>query len=110
MDGDGIERTRESDEDKALMRKVAADSIVLLKNEGGLLPLQPSKLKKIAIVGGNAKAYVLSGGGSASLKPSYFTSPYDGIVSALPKDVEVTYSEGARGTSFFFCLCHCILA
>lgn len=81
------------------MRKVAADSIVLLKNEGGILPLQPSKLKKIAIVGGNAKAYVLSGGGSASLKPSYFTSPYDGIVSALTKDVEVTYSEGARGMS-----------
>ncbi|EIM87989.1 beta-glucosidase [Stereum hirsutum FP-91666 SS1] len=96
LDGDGIERTRESDEDKALMRKVAADSIVLLKNEGGILPLQPSKLKKIAIVGGNAKAYVLSGGGSASLKPSYFTSPYDGIVSTLPADVEVTYSEGAR--------------
>lgn len=81
------------------MTKVGAESIVLLKNDTGLLPLKPSKLKKIAIVGGNAKAAILSGGGSAALKPSYFISPYDGIVSALPKDVQVTYSEGARGES-----------
>lgn len=89
----------ENDDDKALMRRVAAESIVLLKNDGSLLPLQPQNLKKIVIVGGNAKAIVLSGGGSAALKASYFISPYEGIVSALSsaKNVEVTYSEGARG-------------
>lgn len=81
------------------MRRVAAESIVLLRNEGGVLPLNPQSLKKIAIVGGNAKAIVLSGGGSAALKASYYISPYDGIVNALSenKDVEITYSEGARG-------------
>lgn len=41
LDGDGIERTRESDEDRALMRSLAAQSIVLLKNEDDLLPLRP---------------------------------------------------------------------
>ncbi|KIJ63447.1 glycoside hydrolase family 3 protein [Hydnomerulius pinastri MD-312] len=71
LDGDGIERTVESGEDKALMRKLAGESIVLLKNEGNLLPLKPENLKKIAIVGGNAQAVVLSGGGSAALKPSW---------------------------------------
>lgn len=95
LDGDGIERTVESDEDKVLMRKLAAESIVLLKNDNSLLPLQPQKLKKVAIVGGNAQAIILSGGGSAALKPSYFVSPYQGIVNALPAHVEVTYSEGA---------------
>ncbi|KAF9235615.1 glycoside hydrolase family 3 protein [Melanogaster broomeanus] len=95
LDGDGIERTVERDEDKALMRKLAAESIVLLKNDNNLLPLQPQILKKIAIVGGNAQAAVLSGGGSAALKPSYFVSPYQGIVNALPDNVEITYSEGA---------------
>lgn len=85
------------------MRKVAAESIVLLKNETRLLPLDASKLKKVAIVGGSAKAFVLSGGGSASLKPSYFVSPYDGIASALGSNVEVTYTEGARSKFRRFC-------
>ena len=97
MDGDGEERTHENEEDAALLRKAAAESIVLLKNDNGVLPIDKKKVKKVAVVGGNAKAVILSGGGSAALKPSYFVSPYDGIVSALGKDVEVTYSEGARG-------------
>lgn len=59
--------------------------------------LQKQGFKKIAIIGGNAKAVILSGGGSAALKPSYFVSPYDGIVQALGGGVEITYSEGARG-------------
>lgn len=41
LDGDGLEYTRESEADKALMRKVAAQAIVLLKNENALLPLKP---------------------------------------------------------------------
>ncbi|OBZ75776.1 putative beta-glucosidase J [Grifola frondosa] len=101
LDGDGLERTHETEADKALMRHLAAQSIVLLKNDNAVLPLKPKEqgLKKIAIVGGNAKALVLSGGGSASLKPSYFTTPYDGIADALravDPDIEITYCEGAR--------------
>jgi beta-glucosidase len=98
LDGDGEERTVESEEDKELMQKVAAESIVLLKNDAGLLPLKPEQLRKVAIVGGNAKAAILSGGGSAALKPSYYISSYQGIVNALPKNVEVSYSDGATGT------------
>jgi beta-glucosidase len=100
LDGDGLERTAESEDDKILMRKVASESIVLLRNEGDVLPLNPCKLKKIAIIGPNAKAIVLSGGGSAALKASFFVTPYDGIVSALEKagnGTEVTYSEGTKG-------------
>ncbi|KAI4528597.1 glycoside hydrolase family 3 protein [Schizophyllum commune Loenen D] len=98
LDRGDKETTETSDADVELMRRLAGESIVLLKNEGNLLPLQPKQLKKVAILGGNAKAFVISGGGSASLKPSYFTSPYDGIVTALKDenpDVQVTYSEGA---------------
>ncbi len=90
----------DSEEDNALMRKFAAESIVLLKNDKNILPLNAKTLKKVAIVGGNVKALVWSGGGSAALKPSYFVTPYDGIVDALKKvnpDVEILYSEGARG-------------
>ena len=91
------------------MRKVASESIVLLRNEGDVLPLNPQKLKKIAIIGPNAKAIVLSGGGSAALKPTYFVSPYDGIVSALEKGTEVTYSEGVKCLfCFFFLILFCL--
>ncbi|KAI0697103.1 beta-glucosidase [Cerioporus squamosus] len=101
LDGDRVEQTGDRQSGREIMTKVASESIVLLKNEGGVLPLKPKEqgLKKIAIVGGNAKATVLSGGGSAALKPSFFVTPYEGIVSALGEvasDVEITYSEGAR--------------
>ena len=88
------------------MRKVAAESIVLLKNTDNLLPLNPKSLQKVAIVGGNAKAFVVSGGGSAALKTSYFVSPFQGISDVLAGDnVEVTYAEGARSaSSLTFCL------
>lgn len=89
------------------MRKVGSESVVLLKNEGGLLPLKASELKTVAIIGGNAKAVVLSGGGSAALKPSYFISPFEGVVDALGENVKVTYSEGARGWYFtLICAVH----
>lgn len=64
--------------------------------------VQEQGLKKVAIIGGNAKAIVLSGGGSAALKPSYFVSPYEGIVNALKEQdasIQIVYSEGARSMS-----------
>ncbi|PPQ85427.1 hypothetical protein CVT25_006319 [Psilocybe cyanescens] len=111
LDGDGRERTVDTQESKDLLRSVAAQSIVLLRNEGSILPIRLSKNNKpktkVAVVGPNAKAIVLSGGGSAALKASFFVSPYEGIVRALEEagkregvDVEVTYSEGSRGMSY----------
>lgn len=78
------------------MRSLAAQTIVLLKNENNVLPLRAESLNKIAIIGGNAKATVLSGGGSAALKPSYFISPFDGIVAGLKDGTKVSYTEGAQ--------------
>jgi beta-glucosidase len=56
--GDGAERTRDSPEARSFCRKLAADGIVLLKNEGNLLPL---KAKKLAIIGPNALQHIISG-------------------------------------------------
>ncbi|KAH9483439.1 putative beta-glucosidase I [Psilocybe cubensis] len=107
LDGDGIEHTVDTQESKDLLRSVAAQSIVLLKNEGSILPIRlpktESKKAKVAVIGPNAKAIVLSGGGSAALKASFFVSPFEGISRALKEEgkkdgleVEVTYSEGSR--------------
>ncbi|KAG8854733.1 hypothetical protein FRB91_003186 [Serendipita sp. 411] len=96
LDGDREERTNDCEEDTTLMRSLAAQSVVLLRNEKKTLPLDPTKLTKVAIIGGNAKAFILSGGGSAALKPSFFVTPYDGIAKALQENTQVLYTEGAR--------------
>ncbi|KAG8903591.1 hypothetical protein FRC01_009138 [Tulasnella sp. 417] len=81
------------------MRRVAAESVVLLKNTGNILPIKPadSGIKKIAIIGPNAKAAAVSGGGSASMRNAYVVTPCDGIVAALQEGVEVKYHEGCAG-------------
>ncbi|EJT97240.1 beta-glucosidase [Dacryopinax primogenitus] len=97
LDGDQQERTRDTDAEKTLMRKVAGSAIVLLKNEGNVLPLEKSKIKTLAIIGPSAKAAYFAGGGSASLKASYVVTPYEGILAALPEEVKVVYAEGCQG-------------
>ncbi|KAH8815580.1 glycoside hydrolase family 3 protein [Xylogone sp. PMI_703] len=86
----GKETTRDTPETAALLRKIGGDSIVLMKNEGGLLPL--SKEKKTLIVGPNAKIATYHGGGSASLAAYYAVTPFDGISSKLSQSP--TYTVG----------------
>jgi beta-glucosidase len=87
------ESGRNYPEDRALNRRLCADSIVLLKNENDLLPL-PKKVKKIALIGSHIKSPAISGGGSASLEPYYTVSLSDAVIEALP-DTEVVYEVGA---------------
>ena len=97
--GDGRERTRDSPEARAFTRKVAADGMVLLKNDGPALPLKsiPGKKMKVAVIGPNAKERIISGGGSAQLKPSYVISPYEGLVDNAPEGIEFSYEVGCYG-------------
>ena len=92
---DAPEKSLDTPEVRALLRKAAADAIVLLKNEKGLLPLG-SGIGKIAVIGPNAKQAVTSGGGSASLLSTYTVSPLEGISSAAKEiGAEVKYTVGA---------------
>ncbi|KAJ7684834.1 glycoside hydrolase family 3 protein [Mycena polygramma] len=91
--GDGMERTRDSPEARTFCRQLAADGIVLLKNHNNLLPLS-SQIKRLAIIGPNALQHIISGGGSAALKPSYSVCPYDGVVSGAPADVVIEHTIG----------------
>jgi beta-glucosidase-like glycosyl hydrolase len=56
--------------DRAVAFEGALESITLLKNEGNLLPLDPAKIKTIAIIGPNAWPAVTGGGGSSEARPS----------------------------------------
>jgi beta-glucosidase len=58
----------QNDEISASIRKIATEAMVLLRNEGNLLPLEPTKnasQKKIAFIGHPAVEAIQSGGGSA---------------------------------------------
>ena len=79
--------------DRMLLRRTAAESIVLLKNEHHTLPLDKSK--PVAVIGPNAKMTAYSGGGSASLLPYYTVTPYNGMASQASS--EVHYALGAYG-------------
>lgn len=90
---------RDFSEDRQLNRQLAGDSVVLLKNEHGLLPLK-QPFKSIALIGPNMKNTSFCGGGSAYLQPYYTVSPYDGIVSQLPPHVEIRHEAGASASGW----------
>ena len=75
--------------------EVAEKAVVLLKNEGGILPIKP-EVKKIAVVGQNAVLKVQSGGMGAGVKALYEVTPLEGILKRAGSDVEVLYAPGYK--------------
>ncbi|EGW35415.1 uncharacterized protein SPAPADRAFT_58631 [Spathaspora passalidarum NRRL Y-27907] len=95
---DVVESANYSPEASALLRKVGDESIVLLKNEEGILPLSKTAKETIAVIGPNAKASQDSGGGSASLTATYKTTPYGGIEAKVKEGgntIDLQYALGA---------------
>ncbi len=86
-----------SPEHHAAARAIAADGMVLLKNEGSVLPLDLSSQPKILVVGENALKMMTVGGGSSSLKVQGEVSPYDGLVAAVGSRGEISYERGYVG-------------
>jgi beta-glucosidase len=81
-------------------RDVAANAAVLLKNEGGVLPLDPAGVRRVAVIGPNADREVVGGGGSARLTPTAVSTVRDGLKARFGhRDVEYAQGCGAdRGT------------
>ncbi len=75
------ETTNDTPETSKLLRKLVADSCVLLKNEEDVLPLK--KDKSVLMIGPNARTSVFCGGGSSSMQPYYAVSPYEGVRAKL---------------------------
>lgn len=90
--GNAPEDKLDRPEDRALVRRVAAESIVLLKNERKILPFD--KTKPVAVVGPNAKSAAYCGGGSASLAPYYVVTPFEGV--STQSQSTVRYELGAH--------------
>jgi beta-glucosidase len=93
-------------------QKIEEESIVLLKNAPGTLPLSAAKVRSIAIIGGHADVGVLSGGGSAQVdspggnavgrvpggspwgRAIYFPSSPMRYIGEQAPDAKITYDEG----------------
>ncbi len=93
---------------RAVALEAARASMVLLKNDGKLLPLAADKLKTIAVIGPNAAVAVTGGGGSSLVTPFSPVSVFDGIKKLAGSHAEVTYASGlivpaevAAATEFF---------
>ena len=72
----------------------ARESLVLLKNDGNLLPLTKGKIKSIAVIGPNAYPSVPVGGGSAHVQPFAAVSFMEGMSNALGTSANAYYHRG----------------
>ena len=80
-------------EDRALVRRAASESMVLLRNTG-VLPLDATKMRTIAMLGPNADRLNVNGGGSASLNPHHRSELLPAIRGRFTSDVELAHVAG----------------
>lgn len=81
-------------EHRAVALKIAEESIILLKNQGNMLPLKDKEIKSIAVIGENASNMHSTGGDSAQIKTLYEICPLMGIKMRLGGNAKVIYSKG----------------
>lgn len=97
--GPGEERADDTPERRAVARHAASSAIVLLRNEGHALPLDPAEISRLAVIGPNADALNILGGGSAAVSPYYAVTPLDGLRAAFP-DSDVSHGPGCSITRY----------
>jgi beta-glucosidase len=81
-------------EHRELAHQAALESIVLLKNEGGLLPIRPD-VKSIAVIGPNADEVEVLLGNYNGI-PSQAVTPLEGIRNRAGSDIAVRYAKGCE--------------
>ena len=74
--------------------RTAQESMILLKNEGQVLPLDAKKIKKLVVIGANAAMLHANGGGSAEIKALYEICPLAGLKMYLGGNTQVEYVKG----------------
>jgi beta-glucosidase len=98
---EAIESSIDTPAVRTLLREAAGAGVVLLKNSAKVLPVALKQGMKIAVIGPNAKIAAYSGGGSASLLPTYKVTPLEAITKEAAKsDATVAYTVGADGSRF----------
>jgi len=80
---------------RELALQAARETITLLKNEGSLAPLDPHKIRTIAVIGPNADRRMLGG---YSGVPKHYTTLLQGIRDRVSPSVSVLHHEGCKIT------------
>jgi beta-glucosidase len=83
----------DTQEQRTVARTAAAESIVLLKNAGDLLPVAKT-VHSIAVIGPDAAVARTGGGGSSLVRANYAVTPLDGIRERAGNAIPVTYAQG----------------
>ena len=81
-------------EDAQITYEVASQSVVLLKNQNNLLPIDLSKVKKIAVIGDNADKKMANGGVGAGVKALYEITPLAGLKNRIGDNAQIVYAQG----------------
>jgi beta-glucosidase len=94
------ERSMDNLKHRELIREVAGQGLVLLKNDRNVLPLRIEKTRgeRVALLG-LAKEALIHGGGSASLHTHYRISPWQGMHSTYGEGVRFKFAKGKLLTS-----------
>jgi len=95
VDVDTIASTVGTQQHAALSRRIADESIILLKNDHQLLPFATGKIKTLAVIGPNADKQRIGGYSGAA---SHFSTVLDGIRQRAGAATNVVYAEGCRLT------------
>ncbi len=82
-------------DDRALLRRVAAEATVLLHNDG-TLPLDEATIRSVAVVGANAMTTCMVGGGSAGVNPVRLPNIAEALSSAVGPTVDVVHERGCE--------------
>jgi beta-glucosidase len=84
------------DEHHKLARRIAHESAVLLKNDGGVLPLRPAAGARVAVIGEFARTPRFQGAGSSQVNPTKIDIPLQELTAALGPEVTVDFAPGFR--------------
>jgi beta-glucosidase len=95
VDPDAAERIVRDPAHRELALEAARKTITLLRNAGGVLPLDPRTIRTIAVIGPNADRVMLGGYSGVPLQAS---TVLQGIRERVPPGIEVLYHEGCRIT------------
>ena len=85
----------DSKEYRLLVYESGLKGLILLKNKGGILPLNKETVKSIAVIGPNAQELPLDGNSSSKVIPSY-QIPVETAIRTLLGDKRVNYSKGCN--------------